>query len=346
MSITLDIKGDLRNQVEAMSGGEMTVRYTAKGQPSYFYRFRRDVFEADVEPELSVNHPAFFVNGVQKSEILVGIHQAAEVNGEAVSQAGLMPRVSINHDQAVDLCRVTGPGFFACTNPIYAAIALQCRARFRYPRGNNNYGKAYNAPNEYGVDENGDPGTGSRKTAIRAGSGPATWNHPPTPFGIQNLNGNVWEWSPGMRIVDGEIQIIEGNDAALIATDLSDSGPWQAVDATTGNLVAPGTAGAVKYASSGSADGTLALSNGRPFSDMQANEVSPAALTLLKRYGLMPPGAPMESDYFYLSTSGERLPFRGGSWSYAAGAGVFALNLSHPRSISYATIGFRPAFVL
>ena len=37
------------------------------------------------------------------------------------------------------------------------------------------------------------------------------------------------------------------------------------------------------------------------------------------------------------------LPFRGGSWNYAAGACVFALNFNNPRTLSNADVGFRAA---
>ena len=51
-------------------------------------------------------------------------------------------------------------------------------------------------------------------------------------------------------------------------------------------------------------------------------------------------------DGIWHSLSDERLPFRGGSWFYGAGAGVFALFLRNLRSSAGTDIGSRPAFVI
>ena len=37
--------------------------------------------------------------------------------------------------------------------------------------------------------------------------------------------------------------------------------------------------------------------------------------------------------------------YRGGSWDYGSGAGVFYLNGCNSRSLAYATVGFRAAYI-
>ena len=48
--------------------------------------------------------------------------------------------------------------------------------------------------------------------------------------------------------------------------------------------------------------------------------------------------------YIYADTSGERLPFCGGSWDSGSYAGVFYVSLNYPRSISSCDVGFRSAY--
>jgi hypothetical protein len=189
------------------------------------------------------------------------------------------------------------------------------------------------------------------------GSGPLTWRHDLSPYGIADLVGNVWEWVGGYRLVDGEIQIIEDNDAALdrdgSAHDAS-TGDWRAILAD-GALVAPGTAETLKWDATGEngtgapvlsttvtnqSDGTTSASV--LYKDLTAIVAVP---DLLKRLGIYPHEVNMTRGRFYMRNLGERLPPRGGRWDNSGNAGLAAAILNYPRSVAGADIGFRPAFV-
>jgi formylglycine-generating enzyme len=355
MALTINITDTLRKSVEAASGGRNTVLYTAKGQPCYMAVIPKFNLQ-DIDASLGTGtHPAFIVGGVEKSQLFIGQHIGVSRNGEMLSLPGVDPINSITHDAAVSLVRANGPGWHLMNNIEWAAIAQWCWKNGFQSRGNSQYGRSSDLTTEVGVRSDGlvvtGGGQGSQSRTL-TGSGPTSWRHNNTPFGIADLNGNVWEWSPGMRLSAGEIQIIENNNAALSTADFgASSAEWKAIVGATGTLVAPGTAGTVKYANanSGTADFTLYRSSGSSFEGMAnstgANPVSAAALQLLKRYGLFPIAASLGGDGFYLDVAGERVPFRGGGWSHAAITGVFALSLGFARSYSDDGIGARPAFV-
>lgn len=357
MPLTISVPDTLRKSVEAASNGKNTVLYTAKGQPCYMTVHQRTDY-ANVAAALGLaNHPAFVVGGAVKSELFLGQHIGFSSNGELVSQPGVRPINSITHDAAISLVRANGAGWHLMNNVEWSMVAHGCYLNGFQPRGNTNYGRSSDLTSERGVDDiTGRLAlpTGTATTWTRTGSGPNSWRHDNTAFGMADLCGNVWEWSPGMRLNAGEIQIIADNDAALITTDFSaGSAAWKAIDGATGALVAPGTAGTVKYANanSGAADFTLYRASGGSFEGMVnstgANPVSAAALTVLKAHGLYPVAAAgLGSDVFYVSTSGETVPLRGGSWDAGLTAGVSAVFLGYPRSASTAAVGARPAFVL
>jgi hypothetical protein len=356
MALTINITDTLRKSVEAASGGRNTVLYTAKGQPCYMAVIPKFTLQS-IDASLGTGtHPAFIVGGVEKSQLFIGQHIGISRNGEMLSLPGVDPINTITHDAAVSLVRANGAGWHLMSNVEWAALSHWCWKNGFQPRGNSQHGRSSDLTTELGVRSDGLAATGANQgsqSRTLTGSGPTSWRHDNTPFGIADLNGNVWEWSPGMRMNAGEIQIIENNNAALSTADFGvSSAEWKAIDGATGALVAPGTAGTVKYANanSGAADFTLYRARGGSFEGMVnstgANPVSAAALQLLKRHGLFPiAGSGLGGDGFYLDVTGERVPLRGGAWGNAAITGVFALSLSNPRSDADVTIGARPAFV-
>lgn len=360
MAVTISVPDALRQSVEAASGGRNTVLYDSKGYPSIMVVVPRFTIE-DIDPALgSGTHPAFLVGEVQKSEIFYAKFQAITHDDHALSLPGQDPRTSINFDAAAAACSAKGPGWHLATNAEWSAVALWCWKNGFMPRGNTDWGRdhaqTYETARRADGEAPGDSSEGNGRTLT--GSGPASWFHDNTPSGIADMTGNVTEWVAGLRLVEGEIQIIPDNNAAATGADLgADSDLWRGV-LENGSLVAPGTADTLKWDADGvdgagnpvlntevtsQSDGDTSAS--QMYKDLtEAQDVS--APDLLKVLGLYPHATDMERGRFYMRNEGERLPLRGGARYNAGAAGVFALNLRYERSHSRSTVGFRPAFVL
>lgn len=340
---------DLKLSIEALSGGKNTVLFDDLGMPSVMVPFPK-LKMSDLIAGGSENiHPAFSVDGVEKSVIYVSKYQNIVLNERGYSLPMRDPRASLNFDQAVTYCRNKGKGWSLTPYSLWSAIALWCRKNGTMPRGNNNYGADHAYGHEKGVPTYYESGKIAR---CATGSGPNTWNHNWMPDGIADLNGNVWEWCAGMRLKDGEIQIIPyANCMAADASMGASSTLWKAI-AADGTLVEPGTAGTLKY---NYVSGHIQLTSGDITpedtwrGDTYQNMTLDSALTvpeIAKALLIYPdePGGDYGGDSHYMNNSGERLPVCGGSWGDPSSAGVFSVNLYLPRSYSGTNIGFRSAY--
>ena len=367
---TIFVKDDLRAAIEAATGGLCTVHYTASGQPSYFRwipQFNLEDLGADYG---TGPHPAFVVDGVTRDGIWIGMYPGIIRNGELLSLPGVDPTVSRPYTDFVAAARAAGPGFHVMTNAEWAAIALWCAKNGYQPRGNTNWGRAHDAPWETGTRvDRGDPGTWTGTGRTLTGTGPLSWRHDGSPAGIADLVGNIWEFTPGLRLVDGEIQVLANNDAAT-ASDFTDAAPWKAIRLSDGALVAPGTAGTAKYDSlatysdNGVANdlGNFQIDdvvdryngpsgnnsynydyNSMPFNSLAAD----AGITvppILRALGLAP-GSLKLNGRIWMRNHGQRYPLRGGDWEYGADAGLFSLIVSLAPLAENSHFGARPAKV-
>jgi len=319
----------------------------------------------------STIHPAFTVQGAQK-RIFIGKYQAS-VNsaGQYVTHANQNVKQSINFDSADAAAQSLNDGssitgFHLMTNAEWALIALISKYLNTMPSGNNNYGRDVSDKFVTGVLESGYEANFGSASPARwlAGSGGVKTSHDGTPAGIFDMNGNVWEWVRGLRLQDGEIQILPDNDAAANLDVNATSSQWKAIK-PDGSLVAPGTAGTLKYDSvnagtSGNV-GPAELSydiansnnpgsgdNGYTYNIFEslAADAGITVPEILKSLLLFPYTTGLGSDGMWVRNYGERLPVRGGLWNDGANAGVFSLNLSSPRSSVDWSLGFRLAFAL
>ena len=341
-----------KNRLEWISDGAETPKYF----PSLYVSFPAERSPiADARVAAAQLHQAFLLgNDVVARNLFIGKYQGnfRSSNGKnlVLSLRGLDCKHTITMDAAIAACRSNGTGHHLTTNAEYALLALKCKAQGFQPQGNNSYGK----------DEQGNYGdivhqytSGANKVfgRVAQGSGPLTWFHDGSPLGVWGLNGNVYEWSPGYRLMDGKIQVIEYNTAALQATDMgAASASWKGMLAD-GTLVAPGTEGELMFGdqnavgdnviniAGGTWDGTNYF--GRPFTSIEYTGF-PA---ILKELAIIPHDAgDYGGDYQYFNFSGERCPYRGGGWGNGASNGVWFAVINATRARAYSDVGLRPAF--
>jgi hypothetical protein len=340
---------DFKLAVEALSGGKNTVILDDVGMPSVMVQIPKYKMSQLISGGSENVHPAFMVDGAEKDVMYVGKFHDIVVNDRTYSLPIKDPAAWVTFDQGVTYNRNKGKGWSLMPYALWCAIALRCRKNNCMPHGNNNYGSDVDYPTEVGIESLADSG----KTAhVYEGSGPASWYHDGTRAGIYGMNGNVWDRVAGMRLYNGEIQVIPYSNCFLSDASMAEgSSLWKAID-VSGNLVAPGSANTLKWGNSntltaGSVTATDSDSGfGGSFTDMALDSSITTVPEIAKALLLYPdePKGDYGGDSHWWSTSGERIPCCGGTWYNTSDAGVFCVYAFNVRANSDRHIGLRSAY--
>lgn len=338
---------DMKMAVESLTGGKNTVIYDDRDMPSIMVVWPKQNNKNLISGGSDQTHYGSIVNNVEKT-MYISKYQNIVVTDRAYSLPGQDPKTSVNFDEALKYCRNKGKNWGLMPFSLWAQVALWCRKNGTMPHGNNQFSHDVDHPLETAVTSLVDGTYGGGRCLT--GTGPATWNHNWLPDGICDLNGNVWEWCAGMRVVDGEIQIIPNANVMDPEVSLSaSSSAWKAI-MPDGSLVDPGTSGTLHYdAVSGitlntsvttSSDGTgVGYTSMGLASGVTVPEIAKALILYPDEHS-----GDYGGDYRYLANKGERLPICGGDWGYGSSAGVFGVYLTYLRSSAAGGIGFRSAY--
>ncbi|WP_336918681.1 hypothetical protein [Vibrio cholerae] len=270
-------------------------------------------------------------DGTFRSECRIAIHKSVNVGGRTVSRAGLAPYASLTLDEVKTKASDLSGGFRMLDIYHDAFINWQILSILakggQQPRGNTEWGRSYNMISDIGrrVDgklSNERTGTGVTLT----GSGPNSWRHDGTVFGVSDWVGNVWEWVDGLKMVNGQFYLAQYSgqpEAQWIATG-------RYINA--GNILsmtppASPISGNIKW-------GEIAKTGNYIGNEtMQKLFIEPIDCTKVL------------DGRFYYNTDGERLARRRSHAANGADSGPVSLSIDNERSRSNDLIGSRIVFV-
>ena len=330
-----------RRAVERASGGQQTVIYDAAGNANVMFVLPRFTYaDLGMTADMGTGDvTAFdFGSGSIKSEIFIGAYLAS--GSGSVSAPRQDPRASLDHTAARAACAAKGAGWHLMTAHEWAAIALWCMANGYELIGNTNWGRSH--AKTWIVGDRADnraPGDVAGTGRTQTGSMGAEATHNRTPIGIADLVGNVWEWQDGLLLQDGRFKISAYNTQAEVDWAFADA----FLDASTPTGGSAILSNAVNNRLGAIGDNTNAGNLANIEWRAMTKSGSYVSNQAMKRLLLEPAGA-LPQGLLYMRNFGERLPYRGGGWYSGANAGLAALVLNNPRSITSPDVGFRPAF--
>jgi hypothetical protein len=343
-----------KDAVEAASAGKNTVVFDAQGNPNvmvWMNNFNCEDVNAAIlarhgwDPQLGTGvFPAFIKNGVQIRGFWYGKYAASNgANGGCSVLPGVYPKVSINYDTAKSLCTNKGAGWHLAANIEWMAVAYLSIAYGEQPRGDTYYGLAHDARHETAKRNSAThaPGDTAYSASSLTGTGPETWSHDGTRFGVFDLVGIVWEWVDQLKLQEGQIFAPNDNNPDLAeASWPSHECYFDSSGATSGSIIL--NSEITNRTGDIGDDGNGNDSNSSTWST-SSSDASYIKNTLMRQLGIEPASSSSFNGRLYSRNFGERLPRRGGAWNDGSNAGLGALYFNGARTSVYNIFGFRPA---
>ena len=360
-SLTIMATDGYRKAIEDASGGRNTVIYDAQGNPNIMVVIPRfnceDINDAvlaktGVDMQLGTGtHPAFQTSGVDRGEILVAKYLASNGgNGGCSVIGGAQAKTSVDYDEAKLLCTQKGDNWHLMSAHEWAAIALWSLANGTIPRGNTNYGQSHEKKWETARRyDSGMPGDSSGVAQTLNGSGPNTWSHDHSYFGVQDLVGNVWEWVDQLKLTEGQLVSTLDNNPSI--TDDSWYKHTVFLDSESATQVTHAFAGSPILNSSltnkngplGDDSNNYAYTSHSQFSDI-GKDVSYVESEFMRRLLIESTAQTELHGSIWVRNYGERFMWRGGDLFGGSLCGLGALGLHNNRFSKGPGIGFRPAY--
>ena len=320
--------------------GDLRCFTTAGGQPTWFFGIPQMTWE-QLRPDSALGTgvcEAFIEAGVAKSTLWIAAYPASMVDGEIVSQPGVMPRTGRTYDEGLAECAATNIVGFEGRQRLmsvwdWALLMHLAIVSGHQPLGNTNYGKSHVNPWL----------AGRGTAAIATGSMGKASAHNNSNAGIFDLVGNVWERLQGMYLQDGQIHLAADNGSAPVATGYYFS-------SSSATASASGTPALVSSAASVTRNGAVGDDSHNLYDVIGGAagfaSLAGAGTVALKRAGVIPvTSATAPAGAIWTRSYGRRAPLRGCSWNNGASSGLGALNLGVAPSDRDSSVGFRPAFV-
>jgi hypothetical protein len=344
-NITEKLSEEFKEAIEFLSDGNNTVIPDDRGIPSIMVKidnFRNCDLDHNFNSDV---HPAFIMDGKPLDCIYVSKYHNFIFDGRGYSFPFAIPTQNIGFEESLLACKKKGIGWNLSYFALRAAIALKASSQGFLPRGNSDMGHDYCYPEEKGILW--------KEGLVETGSGPKAWSHDNTVSGIYDLCGNLNEWDTGLRLKEGEIQIIPDANCLLEECDYSQDSKWWRAIMPDGSLVMPGCKGSLKYKGK---DGHIILTAsedvitdanfGCACKDIEADKGT-AVPDLIKQLGMFPINKQWDygNGWRWANTNGEFLPLSGGAYLAEDHAGVYFTGLTYPRTHNYKLAGFRSVYV-